>query len=516
MYKLIVVDDEKIIRETISGFIEEENLGFDVVGCFRDGSEVIDYLQSNDADVVITDIRMTNVSGLELSKYIYENKPNTVVVIISGYREFEYAKKAMEYNVENYILKPTDFEEMERVLHEIKNKLDKKANEQQFKLQYQDLLPTLRQEFFTDLVMGAIKSKDEIVRKLRLLNLHSDINPNKTASCIVKITVQNYDEFIEQKWVYGKDQFNVALDNFFHQNNYNVEFYNVLSRGNDIKMLCISKEYTDIKMMEGTVRQYLDQFVEHGKKIFNIDIDAEIEQGFHNLNEIIEVGTTFSAEQISDKYKLLFSHIRSGHQDEVCSLLDSIINGLANYPIQYIHGSLIDMFATLYNKLEEAGFDFLKIEEKRFDYHNIIQVRKLDEIRHWCQSTLNEVVRHVMESGEESGMLIVNKVKKYINENIIRDISLQEVADLVYLSPTYFSRFFKQHTGETFSDFLIKERMKRAIELLKKQYKIERICNETGYRSSQYFTRAFKQYTGFTPKEYYRQMVDAGGMSDER
>lgn len=124
MYKVIVVDDEQVIRNGVSCMIDSEIDDFSCIKTFRDGLEVIEYLQEHDADVVVSDIKMINVSGVELAKYIYENKSHIKVVLLSGYSDFEYAKAAVRYKVTDYILKPTDFDELKAVFDGIRKEFE--------------------------------------------------------------------------------------------------------------------------------------------------------------------------------------------------------------------------------------------------------------------------------------------------------------------------------------------------------------------------------------------------------
>ncbi|HIT85989.1 MAG TPA: response regulator [Candidatus Ornithomonoglobus intestinigallinarum] len=123
MFKVIVVDDEAMIRSGISSFVEKSELGFEVVKTFPDGAEAISYLENHDIDLVITDIRMVNVSGIELAHYVYKNKPRTKVILLSGYAEFEYARAAIKYNVSEYITKPTNFTDLRASLMRIREQL---------------------------------------------------------------------------------------------------------------------------------------------------------------------------------------------------------------------------------------------------------------------------------------------------------------------------------------------------------------------------------------------------------
>lgn len=120
MYRVVVVDDEQMIRNGVSNMINSEIDDFTCVEVFRDGLEVIEYLQDNDVDVVVSDIKMIHVSGVELAKYIYENKSHIKVVLLSGYSDFEFAKAAVRYKVTDYILKPTDFDELKSVFDGIR------------------------------------------------------------------------------------------------------------------------------------------------------------------------------------------------------------------------------------------------------------------------------------------------------------------------------------------------------------------------------------------------------------
>lgn len=128
MFSVIVVDDEMMIRTSISAFINNCDVGFEVVGTFRDGSDAIKYLEENNVDLVISDIRMVQVSGIDLAQYIYENKPWTQVILLSGYTDFEYAKAAIKYNIKEYITKPTDFENLKNSLINMKNLLTEQKN----------------------------------------------------------------------------------------------------------------------------------------------------------------------------------------------------------------------------------------------------------------------------------------------------------------------------------------------------------------------------------------------------
>ncbi len=153
MYQVIVVDDELVIRCGITNFINSEIEDFEVLHSFGDGAEAIDFLKTKDIDLIISDIKMNRISGIELAKYLFENKPYIKVILLSGYREFDYARSAIQYGVKNYILKPTNFAEFKEVMSQMKLELDQsRAKKDQvlfmdkIKLFYSNILSNKKKE----------------------------------------------------------------------------------------------------------------------------------------------------------------------------------------------------------------------------------------------------------------------------------------------------------------------------------------------------------------------------------
>jgi len=142
MYRIVIADDNFQIRKGLSLFVDWKALGFSVVGCFEDGSEVIEYLKEHEADVVFTDIEMVNVSGIELAAWVAANRPEMTVVFISGRQEFEYARKALAMGVFDYIPKPIVPEEIAKVFSRVKERLGARSE----KIRNVDSLPKEKAE----------------------------------------------------------------------------------------------------------------------------------------------------------------------------------------------------------------------------------------------------------------------------------------------------------------------------------------------------------------------------------
>lgn len=335
MFSVIVVDDEMMIRTSISSFIKNCDIGFEVAGTFRDGSDAIKYLEENNADLVISDIRMAKVSGIELAQYIYENKPWTQVILLSGYADFEYAKAAIKYNVKEYITKPTDFESLKNSLINMKNLLTEQKNS----------------------------------------------NINSFFDNIMHL----YAEIVSTNSVEAKETLHSLLDDNTHKN---------------------------------------ERLGQYAFNIFEIIIDKL----YANLNIRISTET-----------------------------------------------------------------DDLK------DFPNITDNLKVYD---FSEKMLDSIIKQLSARNKKTDNIVIDKLIQFINNNFSKNISLQDAAESVFFNPAYCSRFFKEQTGENFSNYLLKVRMEHAVKLLKKNKKINDISKKCGYQSPGYFTRVFKDYYNCTPSEY--------------
>lgn len=533
MYRLVIADDEEIVRRGLEDLIDWSEMGFELVATFEDGDELIDYLKNNSVDVVFTDIKMMNVSGLDVAKFIYENMPSTIVVIISGYKEFEYAKKAIDYNVEHYILKPTQFEEITRIFTDIKAKLDKKREDEktilEFRQRYSELIPIMQEQFFVDLLMGALRDEKEIKKRMNLLDLNFDLY---TDPCfIIDVCSESYNKYLSEHWEYGRERLNIAFKDIIDgsEEKDGIQYFAIFNR-NEPKLIAIAKDGNEIDVTVSIINKHLNRIMESINDILGYKIGLRIESCFNNIFALISQKKPFiikkdkqmddenialtpkEHERLIDKYKLFMSNINDGDLTAVMSLVDTFIDEVQALPLNYIHRLIIDLFSALTNKFMEFNTDLWEITTKRVDYHHIVYIDNVEELRHWLKKVFNDIINSFESYKKISSEHLIQKAKQYIDNNYYKDISLDDVADQIFLNPIYFSRFFKQQTGENFIDYLTKVRMEKAIELLKQnRYKAYEIGEKVGYKNSRYFSRVFKQYTGCTTKEYVRLMLKNGG-----
>lgn len=235
-YKVIVVDDEKTTRDIISGYILKKQMGFEIVGSFDDAESAFEYVKKHHVDVVITDIKMPNVSGLELIKRISEIIPDIHFIILSGYSNFEYAQCAIEYKVEKYILKPVNIEELFKTLESVKEKLDSKYEHFYVEKRYMEKM----EQFFSDLMMGVFKNEDTM--KEEFLRLRIPVDYEKSQGYVFVIRINNVEEYILNNWKYARESLFVAFSNVFKRSFNSKQVYVITNEKNDFVFFCFTKE----------------------------------------------------------------------------------------------------------------------------------------------------------------------------------------------------------------------------------------------------------------------------------
>ncbi|BCJ93869.1 hypothetical protein acsn021_14380 [Anaerocolumna cellulosilytica] len=342
MYQVITVDDELVIRSGITNFINSEFEDFEVLHSFSDGAEAIEFIKANDIDIIISDIRMNHVSGIELAKYIFEHKPYIKVILLSGYREFEYARSALQYGVKNYILKPTNFSEFREILFKLKLELDQRQ-----------------------------VKKDQVL--------------------------------------------------------------------------------------------------------------------------------------FMDKIKLFYSNILSGKKQEAADTLLSVLEDVKDNSYANIGQYIYDLYEIILDKLNL--YLKLQLSIDKFNLKQLLSQNSVQSLTYIALDILDRISGLLLNEEEASNEFLLQDIKEYMNEHLHEDISLQDVADKMFFSTVYFSRFFKKQTGETFSNYLLRIRMEQAVKLLEKNLKVTEISEACGYHDSSYFTRIFKEYYKYTPKDYARRFM---------
>ncbi len=206
IYRLIIVDDELMARESLKRYIAEKCVDFEVAGLFKNGQEAIDFIDQNKIDVVFTDVRMPKLDGMELAKYINENRPEIKVVIVSGYSEFDYAQKAIKYNVQDYLLKMFEPMELFNTLDKIKETLDAERKNELKDINFDIEI------YLHDLLCGFFTSYEMAVKSYHELNF--DVQFDSCICEVIDIVCEDFNDFIKNTWKHEEEGIVKAILNF--------------------------------------------------------------------------------------------------------------------------------------------------------------------------------------------------------------------------------------------------------------------------------------------------------------
>lgn len=494
MYSVVIADDEPLICKGLKKMIETMNKNFSVIKTFPNGEELLLYLKNNDVDAVFTDVMMNDTSGLQIAEYLHKNKPYISCVIISGYEKFEYAKTALEFGVKKYLLKPVVAHELDNLLSLLQEQL--KSSQEEFFTSANDYANLSVRQLITDILTGTLNKKEEICSRAAAV-------PNSQIDCslpclIMKITLLDYEKLITS-WKYDKEQLADSVYNFLKQN-MGENFYLAGSKDNIFTAVFFNVTDNTVPLLKsGTIQEdFFEVFksrfsVEYTKKpdVFSVYNDADIFAFFNELSD--NEGLIF---------KMLMIKLNSESLDEVKKLFDTICKNQRSLSPENYRSFIIKLFTEIFSKLSALGINLPKHIYFSANYSAISELETAEEIDAWSLKLLKQIFDSLRDEKNSDFDLII-KVDEYINAHLEDDISLDDISGYVYLSPIYFSRYFKKCTGENFSSYLIRKRIEKAKELLSEtNLKVYQIGEKTGFGSIYYFNRVFKQYTGLTPNEY--------------
>lgn len=540
MYKLIVVDDKRDLTEGIIQMGKWSEIGFEVAGKAYNGMDAFELIQKVIPDVVITDIRMPMMDGIELTSLIKQHYPQTKVIILSGYDDFTYAQQAVKLGAEEYLLKPARIDMIQEAVLRAKEKLEieKKKKEEQVLLQQKLLqsLPLLKDEYFRYLVSSPVElSLEEVKKRFDFLEIALDIHH----FVVLIIELDNFRELAEHNNIKEVELYKFGVANIAHelvsqefkcevlryQQNRLVILANYLSvvpiNENKAKLFEISEK------IRTSIEQYLDitVTVAIGGLYPNInDVYFSFKDAEEALAHKLYLGNNcvITADDVNVKKEVMFRYpvhlenelisvIKVGAVDQIDQYLEQYLNGVLHQKhmspdfFRKIVRELIVMLSRMALELDEEENE--KVGQP-IDYIGEFEKYKtVDEIKQWLKEVLTGIAQTVHNQRKSQLERDIVKAKEYILSHYNEQITLQKVAEYVCISPTYFSAVFKEMVGETFIEFLIGVRIEKAKELLLAgQYKVYEVANMVGYSDRRYFSEVFKKHTGINPGEYVTMM----------
>jgi len=533
MLKMFIADDEQFVIDGLKDCLDWKEYDIEIVGEGNNGQEVLDFIKDNHVDIIITDMKMPIMDGMELIKTIREMNLALEVLILSGYEDFEYARSAIQYSVFEYLLKPVTLDKIEKAVEQLVDKFNQKVIEEQEErkktLAYEQAVPYMEEKIISSLIKGQY-NKD--IATLFGIDMKSE----SFAVAKFQLDKSNYvNELLDHK--------TVDLQYIIEQ--VKKELYNFLIKHNALKIVkydgytlvaifLLNKE----KSKADVLKQRIMAAQDYIKESLGFTLTAAIG---NTVKHIENISKAYSQASQALEYKMYYGdkslivyqdlvqrnsngEIRLGpwkneltqaiavkDLDKALCVVDKIfeiINTNNEFGIEYVRQLSMEMFFVMNTMLSEHYTELENIYTERKNLFNyIMEIETLNQIKTTIQDVLYKTVEYLQQKNIGSANNIVANIKSYIEENISEEISLERLSEEVYLTPNYIGHIFKEEVGISYLEYLTQVRMESAKKMLMDPAnKIYEIALQVGYKNSNYFSKLFRKYTGYTPSQYRKHI----------
>ena len=503
--KILIVEDELYIRKAIVKQINEHfNTIHEVIEA-KNGIKALDVINEQSVDIVLTDIKMPKMNGIDLIKIISKEHANIKTAVFSGYADFHYAKGALESGAHRFLLKPVVAEELYNTINLLSEEIEKEESNK-IKNLYQtkknkELENKIKIIEFYQMLIGK-KAFDE---KLFKLVVNDD---EMIFVAIIKVNSKDYD--IEFNKIYNiKKGINhiyflsesienniimfITISKDVYYDNINLYYLNIIS----------NRDFNNIKSLFGISNMHNDKNINKAYEEALVAVNNRF--SLTNKKYIFYKNLNFNTDNnfiwINEKQtKMILENLLSNKKELVKGLINSIFDSsLSNIS----HDNITELYRKIITIINDAIMINLN-EKSNSDYLNIPNIESFFDINELKQF-INNYTNIVFDNNlvNDNKVNVIDDIKRYIKENYDKDISLNYLANnRYYLHPKYLSNIFKKSTGMTFSSYLTQIRMKKALYLLETTYmSISDVSAYSGYNNLSYFIKKFKSYYNITPKE---------------
>lgn len=530
--KVMLVDDEWDVINGLKTMLNWDRLGVETIISATDGRMAWALFQEHEPDIVMTDVYMPHMNGLELIQHMRAAGSKAPVIIFSGYDDFRFAKEAIRFQVYRYVLKPAVYTEIENILGELirEQQLAKRkaAWYEQFEQHMRLHLPVLREQALYDMITIGLRPGDLPDTKLGFLDLDERIfNGGLVMSLNIYRPENNEKTRLERDWqLYKFAASNIVREIVDkHGMGYILRYNNdclpilviggeereVVGRAEQIALEAIDSidNFLDIQSNAG-IGSWVERmtlfpisFRESTQALRSGDYDGtgklfRMDRGYSSSSE---EGSRFPAEQID-----MLVHAVCGLDRSEVSLIWSNFKrqSLQVRNMSELHSICMGIVISVALKMMSMNQGAIETEETINGLKHIEQIKSRDDVIEWVESYLFQILSKVEEKmGGSGSKSYVDSVIRIVHQRYHENLSFKEIARQMHLSRHYLSNLFKRHTGQTFMNYLSHYRIKKAQELLStQQYMIYEVSEMVGYSEPSYFGRVFKNIVGISPSEY--------------
>lgn len=530
MKRVLIADDELLVRIGLKSTISWEENGFVVVGEAKNGREAVELFEKFDPDILLTDIRMPVMNGLELIQELKARKSSLKAVILTHYDDFNYAKEAIKLGASEYILKSDLSQEnlltiLNRLSDEIGrlNENDIQANSHANNEKFNDADNVDR--LFRRIVAGDYKSKQELAGIL--IKIKTFFKHRLYAVAVAKVFTDHLNELMHELEREGIKKSIENVSNQVFTENYISQIF--CFNDDEIFYLLNIEGIQDSKKITEKVKNQVALLKKNIMQFLEIDMNiglSNVSESYENIPKLLEKARTALDYCYFEPSGVVVFDEGIGGYEAGCPKIH--LDTIRNYIKTFEKGQLSDYIDNIFEELfklknisfvREVFIDFLSyakviaaelnlknhpaFSEQKLSYMYFEKLQSFEMAKKYITDIFYELMDRTDENKSAKYSFIISKCIDYIRNNYHKNISLTDVADSVQISKSYLSLLFKQETGINFSSFLANYRIEKSKKLLRESnYKIYEIAEKVGFDNPYYFSKVFKEVTGISCKEF--------------
>jgi len=542
MYKILIVDDEVLVRVGIKSMLNWEDKGYTIIGEACNGIEALAKIQEQEPHIIFVDLIMKKMNGFELITVVKKDYPNIKIIVLSCYNDFQNVKEAMRLGANDYIFKLTvTSEELLTTLEVLKNQIDedikKNKNKNIYDTMFSENLAIIKDKKIKIAIEQSYFNEKEFCNELMALNMKVSIE-EKYSVLIIKINniyELNYNDKIKEK-----DILNSAIGNMISEILQIFPNFEIFNYGEgDIGIIFNLKKsaFIEKEVMEAfiKIKDYLHRYLgigvsgglstkHKGIREFKIAVfEAEkacnlrfycgsgkclVSLGKEDIN-----GNDRLLPDLNDYSKIIIESIEKSNHELCNQYISEYITKLKyfkNLPEFKIRNKINQLLYFLNNIANRNGIDIYLINIENFSLEPqeiILKYDSIDDILVWMNLFITKFIQvlHKKNLGKYREEII--KIKYYITNNLDKAIDIPTAANYVNMSESYFSHIFKKDVGISFIDYVNNEKIEKAKELISlNNYKIYEVSDKLGFQNATYFTMLFKKISGLSPSDYKKSI----------
>ncbi|MFC4776607.1 response regulator [Paenibacillus sp. GCM10023252] len=545
MYSMVIVDDNPRDREGVRTALDWSLLEIDIVGSFEDAAEALDRMDELQPHILLTDVDMPIINGIEMTKRLKVSHPEIKVIFMSCHDEFDFVKSAIDLHSYGYILKPIDEEELrsavEKALEVYQTKRKLEDEKRRLQVERQDMrehflrtLPQLQEQYIRELLFGAAYEETSIRENLDYLQLQLP------ESCMTQVILIELPE-VSSQHIHVPDTIYFAA--------YVIKKYLSQSKSDQLTLIPLSTSGTEVAAvvlykscgasnLQTAIMDLLVELKEELNKDYQWSVSIGISSAsdqiadwaelyrqasealhakFYTDDDHIVTYEEIKSSQViifdrnfdfAELYKQLRELLAQGDSEQVERFVQELLRShkLREHEVKHVVFSVIHLLQSILLELQLPLTPVFTGELSLWE--ELSAHKNLREVHSWLAAKLTAVLEYVNRLRSGSSGPIVERIKQIIGEQYHEHLTIGDIAKHVNYSAIHANNLFKKETGKTIFDYLTEHRMERAKELLRDpQSKVYVVAEQVGYTSKSHFMMSFKKYAGCSPTTYKHQSV---------